>query len=498
MRDSRELQFSAAARGSASSATSSQMPAKFSHREETNRELRILVAQSDRSSRETLVEQISSWGFRARAVESGQVLELARSFEPDVLLIDLESQAQGGATVLPELRSHGVDIPAIVMAEAADLAAAVRAINFDAYDFLSKPINPSHLRVLLNNLASQIRVAEENQRLRRQLIQAGTLGPLIGQSFAMRRVMRLLEEAATSSASVLIVGESGTGKKLVARTIHQLSARRGGPYAEVTCAGLPENLMESELWGHERGAFAAAGRRRTGFLEMSHGGTLLLDEITELRIELQAKLLRTLEDKKFRRVGGGIESEVPLDVRLLASSSRNLAEATRYGRLREDLYARLNTFTIELPPLRDRLEDIPALVDAFIKRAAERNRRPVTGIDNDCLEILRLYRWPGNVLQLRNVIERATIVARRPLLAAADLPADIRRSGRKGPHFELRVGESLDEVEREFIFKTLDLTSGNKVRAAQILGISLKTLYNRLVRYHGKDRDPAGESTHEP
>jgi len=339
-------------------------------------------------------------------------------------------------------------------------------------------------------------VSEENQQLRRKLIEAGTLGPIVGQSSAMRRVMRQVEEAAASnSASVSIVGESGTGKKLVARTIHELSARRNGPYVAVTCSGLPDDLMASELWGHERGAFAGADRRREGFLAMANGGTLLLDEITDLKIELQAKLLRTIEDKKLQRIGGSNGSGIPLDVRLIASSSKSLTEATRYGRLREDLYSRLNTFIIELPPLRDRLEDIPALVEAFIAQSVEKNRKSITGVDNECLEILRLNRWPGNVLQLRNVIDRATVVARRPLLVAADLPVDIRRAGRKGPHFELRIGESLDEVEREFIFKTLDFTNGNKVRAAQILGISLKTLYNRLVRYQGKDRDPAVESS---
>lgn len=463
--------------------------------DEPRREFRILVAERDRQSRESLREKISSWGFHARAVESGQVVEEAERLNPDVLLIELDGLEKGGAGILHELYARGLAVPTIVMAQDAELAVTVKTIKFDAYDFLSKPINTIHLRVLLNNLRTRLMMSEDNERLRRELIEGGTLGPIIGQSFAMRRVMRTVEEAATSSASVLIAGESGTGKKLVARTIHQLSARRERPYFEVACAGLPENLMESELWGHERGAFAGADRRREGFLEMADGGTLLLDEITELKVELQARLLRTIEEKKLRRMGGSNETEISLDVRLIATSSRNLAEATHYGRLREDLYSRINTFTIELPPLRDRLEDIPALVDAFIKETAEKNRKTVTGLDNECLEILRLNRWPGNVQQLRNVIERATVVARRPLLAASDLPNDIRRAGRKGPHFEIRVGESLDEVEREFIFKTLDFTNGNKVRAAQILGISLKTLYNRLVRYHGKDRETANESS---
>jgi two-component system response regulator AtoC len=459
-----------------------------------NHDVRILVASDDRSGRETLRDLISSWGFVARAVARDQMLEEAQSFAPQVLLLDLKAQQKDGETLLPELHARGIDVTTIVMAEEADLRSIDRPNQ--PGDLILKPINPHNLRVVLNELATQLKVSEENQQLRRKLIEAGTLGPIVGQSSAMRRVMRLVEEAAaSSSASVSIVGESGTGKKLVARTIHELSARRNGPYVAVSCSGLPDDLMESELWGHERGAFAGADRRRDGFLAMANGGTLLLDEITDLKIELQAKLLRTIEDKKIQRIGGGNESEIPLDVRLIASSSKSLTEATRYGRLREDLFSRLNTFIIELPPLRDRLEDIPALVEAFVAQSAEKNRKSVTGIDNEGLEILRLNRWPGNVLQLRNVIERATVVARRPLLTAGDLPVDVRRAGRKGPHFELRIGESLDEVEREFIFKTLDFTNGNKVRAAQILGISLKTLYNRLVRYQGKDRDPAVESS---
>src|SRR3984885_13026039 len=478
-----------------SSATSSQnVPAKKCNTLDTKNDLRILVAADERAGRETLRDLIGSWGFAVRTVASNQLLEQVQSFAPHVLLLDIEGQQKDGEAALREVQSRGIDVATIVMGEEADLRSVEQTIKPGTYDFVFKPINPNNLRILLNELTTQIRVSQENERLRRKLIETGTLGSIIGQSSAMRRVMRLVEEAAaSSSASVSIVGEPGTGKKLVARTIHELSVRNKGPYVPVACTGLPDDLMESELWGHERDAFAGADRRRAGLLAMANGGTLLLDEITELKVELQAKLLRTIEDKKLRRIGGSNEneSEVPLDVRLIAASSKSLTDATHYGRLREDLFSRLNTFTIELPPLRDRLEDIPALIEAFIAQSAEANQKSVTGVDNECLEILRLYRWPGNVLQLRNVIERATVVARRPLLAAADLPLDVRRAGRKGPHFELRIGESLDEVEREFIFKTLDFTNGNKVRAAQILGISLKTLYNRLVRYHGKDRDAA-------
>jgi len=467
------------------------MPSQLSRPSRTIPAMRVLVAESDRGTRDSLRDRIGSWGFQASAVENTHLLDELRTFEPDVLLIALERQEKGWQ----DLRARGIEIPTVVMAEPADLDSVVRTVKFGAYDFLSKPVNLDHLQVLLSNLATQLNVTEENQWLRRKLIEAGTLGSIVGQSVAMRRVMRQIEEAASSTASVLIVGESGTGKKLVARTIHQLSTRRGGPYFEVTCAGVPDQLMEGELWGHERGAFPGADRRREGFLAMARGGTLLLEEITELKIELQERLLRTIEDKMIQRMGGSARSELPCDARLLAASTQNPSEAIHHGKFREDLYSRLNTFTIELPPLRDRLEDIPGLVETFIKQSAEANKKAVSGIDNESLEILRLFRWPGNVLQLRNVIDRAVIVARRPLLAAADLPNDVRRAGRKGPHFELRIGETMDEIERELIFKTLDFTNGNKVRAAQILGISLKTLYNRLVRYQGKGRDPVSESS---
>ncbi len=450
-------------------------------------ELRILVAEDDKTSREAWRELIGTWGFKVQTVDNGnKVVEAVQTFDPHILLLDLKLPGKDGITVLRELHEVARNLATIVISEEGDITDAVQTIKLGAYDYLRKPIDPAHLCVLLNHLATSLNIAEENQRLRRQLIERGELGPIVGHSLAIRRVMRTIEEVAPSSASVLIVGESGTGKELVARTIHELSARRDGPYVAVNCAALPETLMESELLGHERGSFTGADRRREGCFEMANGGTLLLDEITEMKVELQAKLLRVIEDQKLRRIGGTVE--IPLDVRLLAASNRNLAEATRLGRLREDLYYRLNVFTIELPPLRERLEDISALVEIFVGQFAAANGKKVTGVDNECLEILRGHRWPGNVRQLRNVIERATIVARGPLITAADLPADVRRVNRKGPHFELRIGDSLDDLEREFIFRTLEFTNGNKVRAAEILGISLKTLYNRLGRYLGKER----------
>ncbi len=263
----------------------------------------------------------------------------------------------------------------------------------------------------------------------------------------------------------------------MARTIHELSPRLNGPYVAINCAAMPETLMESELFGHERGAFTGADRRREGCFELANGGTLLLDEITEMKPELQAKLLRVLEESKIRRLGGS--AEVAIDVRVLAATNRNLETSIKEGRFREDLYYRLNVFAIELPALCERAEDIPGLVDHFLRELKQPEGKNISGVDAECLEVIKSYRWPGNVRQLRNVIERALIVSRGPMITVADLP------------FELRLGMSLDEVERELIIRTIDFTGGNKSRAAEVLGVSLKTLYNRLERYQGKDAQEA-------
>jgi two-component system, NtrC family, response regulator HydG len=448
---------------------------------------RVLVAEDHPRTRHAWVELIASWGFKVEAVEDGQrAIELLASFEPHILLLDLKLPVKDGLAVLSEIRPRGLPITTIVISGEGDIPDAVQAIKLGAYDYLRKPVDPPRLRQTLNNLSEHLAVSEENQRLRLRLMGVGELGPIIGQSQAMRRVMALVEQAAPSSASVIIQGDSGTGKEIVARTIHESSPRRNGPYVAINCAALPEGLLESELFGHERGAFTGADQRRAGCFELANGGTLLLDEITEMKIDLQAKLLRVIEEQKLRRLGG--TSEITLDVRVLAASNRNLEEALRDAALREDLYYRLNVFTIELPPLRDHPEDIPDLAEHFIREFSEADAKAVKGVDTDALEVLRNYRWPGNVRQLRNVIQRALIVSHGPLIVADDLPPEVRRlSGNTAGAFELSLGSSLDDLEREFIRRTLEFTSGNKARAAELLGISLKTLYNRLERYQAKD-----------
>jgi len=278
-------------------------------------EKRILVAEDDLATSQAWSELIAAWGFRVEVAEDGKrALELVGSYEPHILLLDLRLPQKDGIQVLSELREKGLQVPTVMISGEGEIPDAVQAIKLGAYDYLRKPVDPSHLRLLLNNLSTHLTVSEENQRLRRRLINAGQLGPMIGQSLAMRRVMSLIEQVAPSSASVIIIGESGTGKELVARTIHELSPRHNGPYVAINCAAMPETLMESELFGHERGAFTGADKRREGCFELANGGTLLLDEIGEMKPELQAKLLRVLEESKIRRLGGS--TEVAVDVRV--------------------------------------------------------------------------------------------------------------------------------------------------------------------------------------
>jgi len=468
---------------------------------------RVLVAEDHPRTRQAWTELIASWGFEVEAAEDGQrAVELIASFEPHIVLLDLKLPIKDGLGVLGEIRQRGLPITTIVISGEGDIPDAVQAIKLGAYDYLRKPVDPPRLRQTLNNLSEHLAVSEENQRLRLRLMGVGQLGSIIGQSQAMRRVMALVEQAAPSSASVIIQGDSGTGKEIVARTIHESSPRRNGPYVAINCAALPEGLLESELFGHERGAFTGADQRRAGCFELANGGTLLLDEITEMKPELQAKLLRVIEDRKLRRVGG--TSDIALNVRVLAASNRDLADAILTGRLREDLYYRLNVFTIVLPRLAERLEDLPLLVDHFVREFARANSKQVSGVDNPCLEALKARPWPGNARELRNIIERAVIVSTGPLITVADLPtltaptrpaappqrapetaAPAAQSAPPEPDSPapgLPVGQPLREVERQLILQTLEMAGGNRVRAAEILGISPKTLYNKLGRYQGK------------
>ena len=444
---------------------------------------RVLVAEDDRTTGEEWSDSLSAWGYEVSVAEDGdRALELIKNFSPHILLCDLKMPKRDGLTLLKDIHELGLELATIIISGEGQIPEAVQAIKLGALDYLRKPVDPHHLRQILKTLSENISVREENLRLRRRLMETGELGPIYGKSLAMRRVMNAIERLAPSTASVIISGESGTGKELAARTIHELSPRRSGPYVGVNCAAIPDTLMESELFGYERGAFTGADRRKEGSFELANHGTLLLDEITEMKVELQAKLLRIIEERRVRRVGG--TAEVPLDVRVLAASNRDVERSVKEGKLREDLFYRLGVFSIEMPPLRERTEDIPLLIDAFLDFYAEREHKTVPGMDDECRETLKAHPWPGNVRQLRNVIERALIVCQGQTVTTADLPPEFRtHSQSDSGWFRVRLGSSMDDVERELIMRTIEYAGGNKTRAAEILGVAPKTLYNRLERY---------------
>ncbi len=449
---------------------------------------RILVVEDDPTTLEAWCGMIRTWGFDvAGAIDGEDALDRLPRYDPHVLISDLKMPRRDGLSLLKEMRRLGVGIPALIISGEGDIPEAVAAIKLGARDYVRKPIDPPHLRALLNALAQDPYCADRPSRSRTQ---AGAETPeLIGKSRAVRDALAFIEKVAPSTSSVMIVGESGTGKEVAAALIHNLSTRHTGTYVAVNCAAIPETLMEAELFGHERGSFTGAERRYEGCFERANGGTLLLDEITEMKAELQAKLLRVLEDRRMRRLGG--VSEIPLDVRVLATTNRNPQRAMREGRLRDDLYYRLSVFSIELPPLRQRPEDIAPLVDHFITMLGGRYRH-VRGVDSAFLKTLEGYSWPGNARQLRNVIERALVVSSGPLLTVADLPHELRPK-KPGPVvMEVTIGGcSLQDIEREMITRTIEFAGGNKTRAAEMLGISLRTLYNRLERLE-EDKERQG------
>ena len=460
--------------------------------------IRVLIVDDEDMQRAGLASMIGSWGYAADTAPDGQeALEKLNAALPvHVLVTDLMMPRMDGFELLRRLSAQGSRIPAIVLTAFGNIETAVATIHdLGAFWFLEKPIQPSALRALLERAAAQCRLAEETERLQRQLSYQGLLGELVGSTPAMRQVFSLIRQVAPSDAPVLVTGESGTGKELVARAIHEMSPRRNGPFVAINCAALPETLMESELFGHEKGAFTGAVERRAGCFELAQHGTLLLDEIGEMPVTTQAKLLRVLEDSRVRRLGG--KNEVVVDVRVLASTNKVIEESLRKTEFREDLYYRLNVIQIALPPLRQRLEDLPALTEALLRDLNRKHGCRVTDVHPEVMELFRRHCWPGNVRELRNVLERAVILASEGTVVAANLPVAFGAAGRirsPAPGAEpgcltLPVGVTVSEAEKALIQLTLQHTKNNKKRAAEILGISLKTLFNKLKEYGAAKSD---------
>jgi DNA-binding NtrC family response regulator len=447
---------------------------------------RILIAEDDDATRNALSELLTSWGYDVEAVADGDLAyEAIERSRPTIVLSDLMMPGKDGIALLEAVQKLPPPHPSfIVLTAYATIESAIEATRKGAYDYLQKPMEDGqHMRTLLIRAKADWDKTHELEVLRRQNYLGGRVGEMIGTSAPMREVFRLVEQVARTDASVLLLGESGTGKDLVSRTIHGLSSRGAGPFVAMNCAAIPESLLESEIFGHEKGAFTGALAPRAGCFELADHGTLFLDEIAEMAPALQAKLLRVLEDRTIRRVGGKVET--PVDVRVLAATNRDIGDALAQKVLRGDLYYRLNVFSIHLPPLRDRIEDVPALAQAFLTEFRDKYAKNITHIEDDGMARLLAHSWPGNVRELRNLIERATIVATPPSIRAADLalvPGATPVETGPAP----AAGKTIDTIERELILATLEKTRQNKTRAAEILGISLKTLHNKLRRYRAE------------
>jgi len=453
---------------------------------------RVLIVDDEADSRDALAELTQRWGYDVQTASDGsEALRRAIEWHPDVILTDLVMPNMDGLWLLRALRAELPDCPVVLLTGRGTIQTAVQAIKEGAYDFIEKPLEVPRLRIVLERALEKKETMREVQLLRRRLAALAPGTDMIGSGPAMQRVFELVNKVAPSNASVVVTGESGTGKEVVARAIHNLSPRKDKPFVALNCSAIPATLIESELFGYERGAFTGADQRRMGNFELAHNGTLFLDEIGELPLELQAKFLRVLEERKIRRLGG--RSEVEVDVRVLCATNRDLKDDIKRGRFREDLYFRLHVFTIDLPPLKERREDVPLLVHHFIEKFNAETGKRVQGVNAAAMAVLQGYAWPGNIRELRNTVERAMILVDGDVIGEEQLPPDMQASRPEAATLRVPLGIPIDDVEKEYILASLQRNGGNKARTAEILGISEKTLYNKLNRYAAEARSRAGE-----
>ena len=449
---------------------------------------RILVVDDDTYVRGATEEILIRRGYEVdTAPDAKTALQTLEEGEYDLLLSDIKMPNMSGLDLLERVKAKWTDMHVILMTAFGTVEDAVEAMKKGAYDYIQKgsESTTSETEIVVERALKFQETQRENRRLRSELKSRYSFGSMIGKSANMEQVFDFIDTVADSRATVLVTGESGTGKELVARALHYNSSRANGPFIRLNCAALPKDLMESELFGHEKGAFTGAIKQTRGRFEMADGGTLLLDEVSEIDPSLQAKLLRVLQEREFDRIGS--TQTIKVDVRIVTTTNRDLTKEVEEGNFREDLFYRLNVIEIGLPALRERKEDIPALVKCFLDRYNEDNAREVEGIDDDALDLLTRYDWPGNVRELENYIERAVVVSRGPQLSVGDFPGRVSAGPGSRGDDGLQVGLTVHEVERRLIMKTLEAFRGNRTEAAAQLGISTRTLRNKLHEYGAMD-----------
>ncbi len=445
---------------------------------------RILIVDDEANARAALSEILHEEGYTTEVAADGfKALKKVEEFSPDVVLTDLKMPGLDGIGLMQKARELSPSATFVVMTAFGTISNAVEAVQKGAYQYLQKPLDFPELAVVIERAIERSRLLQENARLKEKLRDKNPFGQIVGDHPKMIEALRLAEQVAASRATVLIVGETGTGKELVAELIHRESPRRAKPLVRVNCAALAESLLESELFGHERGAFTGAVGKRQGRFEQADGGTLFLDEVSEIPMPVQVKLLRVLQERAFERVGGNETLQV--DARILSASNRDLAQRVRDGLFREDLYYRLNVVTIEVPPLRERASDIAPLATFFLRRYAEENARRVEGMSDEVLAALAAHGWPGNVRELENVIERAVVLCEGPQLELRHLPASVAPTAARGDDAPVVPGATIWELERHAILKTLEACRGSTSRAAAILGISPRKVQYKLREYAG-------------
>lgn len=442
-----------------------------------NNEIKILVVDDEAVVRESLRDWLNDAGFNVFVAEDGpQALEIVKRERMGILITDLVMPGTDGIELMKRAKEIVPIIQAIIITAYGSVPTAIAAMKEGAYDYIEKPFHPERVEALIERLVEHQRLVEENISLHQRLDERYRFEDMVSKSNKMNQVIELIKTVAKSNATVLIMGESGTGKELVARAIHSQSDRRRKPFVAVSCAALPESLLESELFGHERGAFTGAHAQKKGKFEAANGGTLFLDEVGEVDANVQVHLLRAVEEKAFTRVGGN--EEIKVDTRIISATNKDLRKAVANREFREDLYYRLNVVAIELPPLRERREDIPLLAEYFLRKFAAENQKQAVGFSREATESLLRYDWPGNIRELENMIERAVILAKDQVIAIADLPSENVSSAGSTP-----VGRTLREMSRNHILEVLSETGGNISQSARKLGISRRTLQNKIREY---------------